>query len=62
MAVEHVQPVVGHLSHRLVTLLKGLALKEGLKHSRLKVLDQLQLTSPLHLKTLQWKDIHEPQQ
>lgn len=53
MAVEHIQPVVCHLSNRLVTLLEGLPQQEGLEDCRLEVLDQLQLASPLHLKPLE---------
>lgn len=53
LAVEDVKPVVGHLGHSLVAVVQSVTLQEGLKHRRLEDLDQLQLTTTLHLKTLQ---------
>ena len=52
LAVEDVEPVVSHLGHSLVAVVQSATLQEGLKHRRLEDLDQLQLTTALHLKTL----------
>ena len=53
LAVQDVQPVVGHFGHRGVHLLQSRPFKESLKHWRLENLNELELSSSLHFKTLQ---------
>ena len=50
--IEYVQTGVGNFTNELITLLECGAVEESFKNTRLEVLDQLQLSPPLHLKTL----------
>ena len=52
LAEENVQPVVGNSGHGGVAFLQCLAFQESFKHRRLEYLDEMQLSTPLHLKTL----------